>query len=264
VWDGLTLNGDDPLFGFGTWAEAERAAGLRSAFFLFGRGKVRPDINDCRSTVFNRKVNWDLLRCLADDGWEFGLHPPIRAKDNIDEFIWGKEVLETRLNRSIHGLRHHYWALDWRRPHLTFRKHLSAGFHYDSSIIWRDDAGFRAGTCLPYRPFDPERGRALDIYELPTAVMDGHVISDGGDVNAAVRRVQRIAESVREVGGMLILDWHTEAAVDDYCYRNLRTALARVLAELRARGDAWFVTPWELIRHWHERRLSLCPKEGLR
>jgi hypothetical protein len=225
TWDGLTLKGDDPLFGFGTWAEMERTAGLRSAFFVFGRRHVWPAINDCRSTIFNHRVNWDLLRSLANDGWEFGLHPPIRAKDDIDEFVWGKEALEARLGQPIHGLRHHYWALDCRRPHLTFRKHLSAGFRYDSSIAWRDDAGFRAGTCLPYRPFDPERGHALDIYELPTAVVDSHVISDGGDAEAAVRRALRIAENVRQVGGVLNLDWHTEAAVDGYCYRNVRTAL---------------------------------------
>jgi hypothetical protein len=261
AWDGLTLRGNDPLFGFDVWAEAERAGDLRSAFFVFGRSKVRPYVNDCRSTVFNRRVDWDLLRRLADEGWEFGLHPPIRAKDDINEFIWGKEALEQRLRRPIEGLRHHYWALDWRQPHLTFRKHVKAGFSYDASIAWRDDAGFRAGTCLPYRPFDPGRGHALDFYELPTAVMDGNVISDGGDVEAAVHRARCIVESVRQVGGVLILDWHTEAAVEGYCYRNLRTALGRLLAEIRAGSDAWFVTPGELTRHWDRRRRSLSPME---
>jgi hypothetical protein len=263
AWDGLTLKGDDPLFGFGTWADTERAANLRSAFFVFGRGKVRPELNDCRSSVFHRRVNWNLLRSLADDGWEFGLHPPIRAKYDTDEFIWGKEALEQRLGRPVYGLRHHYWALDWRRPHLTFRKHVNAGFRYDCSIAWRDNPGFRAGTCLPYRPFDPERGRALDIYELPTAVMDSHVISNAGDVETAVRRVLCLAEEIRRVGGMLTLDWHTEASVDDYCYRNLRTALLGIVLVLRADPEAWFATPWEVMRHWHQRR-RLFPEEGLR
>src|SRR5258708_18694887 len=64
--EGLTLKGDDPLFGFGTWADTERAANLRSAFFVFGRGKVRPELNDCRSSIFRRRVDWALLRSLAD------------------------------------------------------------------------------------------------------------------------------------------------------------------------------------------------------
>jgi hypothetical protein len=259
AWDGLTRKAKDPLLGFETWAEMERAAGLRSAFYLFGRGKVWPHINDCRSTVFNRAINWDVLRSLANEGWEFGLHPPIRAKALTDEFVWGKQALEERLRRPVHGLRHHYLALDWRQPHRTFRKHLSAGFRYDASIGWHDDAGFRAGTCLPYRPFDPERGTALDMYELPTTLQDWHVISNGGNVAAALRRAFGVAQKVRQVGGILNLDWHTEAAVDDYCYRNQRTTLALLLAQLQAGADAWFVTPWELTQYWHERLRVLLP-----
>lgn len=264
AWDGLTVTGNDPLFGFGTWAEMERAANLRSAFFVFGRGKVKPELNDCRSTIFRSHVDWAVLRSLADDGWEFGLHPPIRAKFDLDEFIWGKEALEDRLKRPIYGLRHHYWALDWRRPYLTFRKHIDAGFRYDCSIAWRDGSGFRAGTCLPYRPFDPERGRALNMYELPTALMDSHVISASGEIEAAVRRTLCLAKEVRRAGGMLSLDWHTEASVDDYCYRNFRTALLSIVHVLRADSEAWFATPWEVTRRWHERRRSLFPEEERR
>jgi hypothetical protein len=265
AWDGLMLKGTDPLFGFGTWAELERGLGLRSAFFLYGRGKVRPDLNDCRSSVFGAGVDWGLLRSLAADGWEFGLHPPIRAKHRIDEFLWGKQSVERRLGVPIYGVRHHYWALDWRHPHITFRKHVNAGFRYDSSIAWRDAAGFRAGTCLPYRPFDPGRGRPLDIYELPAAVMDAHVVNEGAsaaanpeaDTEAATRRALRVAENVRRAGGILMLDWHTEAASAAYCYRTYRPVFMRILATLIADSEAWFATPWDVTRHWHRRRMSL-------
>ena len=235
----------------------ERAAGLRAAFFVYGRHKVRPEIHDCRSTVFNRKVDWNLLRSLAADGWEFGLHPPIRAKYDLEEFLIGKEILETRLGKPVYGLRHHYWALDWRKPYLTFRKHVTAGFRYDSSMAWKDDNGFRAGTCLPYQPFDPERQTALDIYELPTAMMDGHVIP--GAVTLTLQWSARfvLPTGCGRVGGVLNLDWHTEAGTDRYCYYNQRTVLMRLVSALQARADAWFVTPWELIRYWQERRKSL-------
>jgi peptidoglycan/xylan/chitin deacetylase (PgdA/CDA1 family) len=262
MWDGLTRKCNDPLFGFRCWADIERASGLRSAFFVSGRHKVRPEINDCRSTVFNCKVNWDVLRGLASEGWEFGLHPPIRAKYDLDEFVIGKDILETHLRQPIYGLRHHYWAIDWRKPHVTFRKHIRAGFRYDSSIAWKNDNGFRAGTCLPYRPFDPEYKTALDIYELPTALMDGNVIPQGGDMETAVDRALQMADDVRQVGGVLNLDWHTEAAMERYCYCNQRTVLVRVLSKLLARADAWFATPWELIGYWDERRQALCSDRG--
>jgi hypothetical protein len=263
AWDGLTKK-HNPLSAFRTWADIEAAAGLRSTFFIFGRGIVSLHLNDCRSSVFNRKVDWDLLRGLADEGWEFGYHAPIRAKENTEEFIWGRNALEARFARPVHGVRHHYWALDWRRPYLTFRKHLSAGFCYDSSITWRDAAGFRAGSCLPYRPFDPDLGRALEFYELPNAIMDGQVIADGTDVEAGVSNALRIVESVRQVGGMVVLDWHTETAMDGYCFRNHLAVLVELLTKLREDSDAWFATPWEVTQHWMERRRSLCLEAAAR
>jgi len=190
AWDGLTKK-CDPLSGLRTWIEIEGAASLRGAFFLFARGVVSPHLHDCRSSVLNRKPDWNWLGSLVDQGWEIGYHAPIRAKENADEFIWGRNALEQRLGRPIHGVRHHYWALDWRRPYLTFRKHLSAGFHYDSSITWRDAPGFRAGTCLPYRPFDPDLGRALKFHELPNAIMDGHVIAAAGRGHGGARLAHR-------------------------------------------------------------------------
>lgn len=256
AWDGLTKK-HNPLSGFEAWAEVERAVGVRGAFFIFGRHKVPSHLNDCRSSLFNRKIDWDWLRNLADEGWEFGFHAPIHAKDDVNEFIWAMEAFRARLGRPIQGVRHHYWALDWLRPYRTFRKHRDAGFRYDSSIAWRDSAGFRAGTCLPYRPFDPEQGCALEFYELPNTVMDGHVIRDGGDIETAVRDAFNIIERVKDVNGMVVLDWHTETSLDRYCYRNQRAVLVHVLARLRADSEAWFVTPWELTQHWQERRRSL-------
>ena len=121
------------------------------------------------------------LRALAADGWEFGLHAPINAKDSLDALAGGKQWLEGRLGVPLYGLRHHYWALDWLAPHTTFRRHVNSGFRYDSSIAWQDVAGFRAGTCHPYRPFDLEREKVLNIYELPACLMDGHVLAESPD-----------------------------------------------------------------------------------
>ena len=94
--------------------------------------------------------------------------------------------------------------------------------------------------------------------------MDGHVIAGGGDVESGVYDALQIVESVRRVGGMAVLDWHTEAAMDRYCYRNQRTVLMALLARLRADSDAWFVTPWQLTQYWMERSRSLALAEVAR
>ena len=206
--DGLGYIGrpmDNPLFGFPRWRDFERLRELRSAFYLFAKvGAPRTDRNDCKSTVVEQRIEWRLLQDMAADGWEFGFHAPIHAKEDVNAFLESKAWLEERLGTRLWGLRHHYWALDWRAPQTTFAKHAASGFCYDTSIAWRDIAGFRAGTCHPYRPFDPARDERLDLYELPACVMDEQVIRADGDLRrrrADRAEHRRAREAPRRGGG---------------------------------------------------------------
>jgi len=247
----------NPLFGFPGWGEFERARGVRSAFYLFAAMPGKPrDLNDCKSSVLDPGTDWGLLRAMAGDGWEFGLHPPIHAKDDIDVFLWCKRTIEERLGSPIQGLRHHYWALDWRRPHLTYRKHVNAGFRYDASIAWLDRPGFRAGTSLPFRPFDPGRERALDLVVLPTSLMDGHVIGNAA-VGPPAPAASALFDAARDAGGMVVLDWHTESSCDRLRYPRFLTTLGEILAPVFADPSCWFATPWEVVSHWHRRRMAI-------
>jgi hypothetical protein len=244
----------NPLFGFPYWRDLEERHQLRSSFYLFVRTvRVKPDINNCKSTVVEQNIDWDILRRMADAGWEFGLHAPINAKDNVDALIGGKRWIEDKIGAPVHGLRHHYWALDWTAPYRTWRRHVNSGFRYDTSIAWRDISGFRAATCHPFRPFDPVRDKPLDLYQVPTCVMDDHVVGLHDDLAGDVEEGLRTVERVKGRGGVAVLDWHTETACDDYVYKNVRTTLTEMMERLLADGDAWFATPWEIVQHWHER-----------
>jgi methionyl-tRNA formyltransferase len=248
----------NPLFGFPVWREWERARGARSAFYLFVAppGKRR-DLNDCKSSVMDPGVDWGPLRAMADEGWEFGLHAPIHAKDDLDVFLWCKHMLEERLGRTVWGQRHHYWALDWRAPWRTYRKHVNAGFRYDTSIAWRDLPGFRAGTSLPFRPFDPERGRPLDLDVLPSSMMDGHVIGNpmaGPTLEAA----RALIETSRAAGGTVVFDWHTETASNRLRHPGYVDRLDEIYALARQDSGCWQATPWELVQHWHQRGRKLA------
>ena len=266
LMDGLrhlrTPIGQNPLFGFPRWRAVSEARGIRSAFYLYVRRKVSADLNDCRSSVADPQMDWSLLREMADAGWEFGLHAPIKAKEDIDEFLLGKRFIEEHLGRTIFGLRHHYWAMDWREPHLSYRRHVNAGFRYDLSMAWRNAAGFRAGTCLPFQPWDPGRQQGLDIYAVPTAIMDGHVITEADGSHGAAERAMMLLDKVKQAGGVATLDWHTESAHDRYGYHGYRRVLEDILRTVLEQGDAWVTTPWSAVTHWHIRRQKLT--RGLR
>ena len=262
VRDGLRYVRDptgNPLFGFPRWRAVEGARSLRSCFFLYAKvAGVKFDLNNCKSSVVEQRIDWSELRRMNEDGWEFGFHAPINARLSLGALARGKQWIEERLGAPVHGVRHHYWALDWYEPHLTFRQHLNSGFRYDASLAWRDVSGFRAGTCHPFRPFDPGRRKPLDIYELPTCLMDGHALAGDADPRTAAEVGLESVDHVRRLGGVAVLDWHTESACNRYVYRNFRTAFEAIVERVREDGDAWSATPWEIVQHWHRRRADLA------
>lgn len=242
---------ENPLFGFNRWADAERKLKIRGAFFLFCRTRAFISKNDCKSSVQVKGFNWDILRSLHDEGWEFALHPSINAKDSLDDLVCSKEYIESRLNTPIFGTRHHYWSIDWRSPHLTLHKLQNAGFKYDNSFAWRDSLGFRAATCLPFNFYDPGLNTALQIYSIPSAVMDGHLTHWQHDEIPAVTRINSFVEEVRKLGGVCVLDWHTEASSNKYHYRNDFSLWSGLMSRVTALDDVWVTTPWNLTKYWH-------------
>jgi hypothetical protein len=188
---------------------------------------------------------------MADMGWEFGLHASIYSRRHPDGLRRSRDLLEAHLDRPIEGLRHHYWAIDWERPWKTFQQHAAAGFRYDSSLAWRDVPGYRAGTSLPFRPFDPEQQRPIDLWELPAAIMDGHLLERPSAAQEAT--ASSLIEETRSVGGLLVLNWHTETANQVLARVGYRDAFERILDRVLTSEDAWITTPRRLLDHWEAR-----------
>jgi hypothetical protein len=248
----------NPFFGFGRWRDLGNTLGIKSCFYLFVLpGGFARDINDCKSTVMHHETDWKVLRDMARGGWEFGLHTPIRAKDQTDVLRVAKEWIESRIETPVIGMRHHYWSLDWHRPDRTFGAHMRAGFHYDTSIGWRDSVGFRAGTALPYAPFDLDARKVMEFVQLPTCLMDGHVMWSASSNDESTDRALSIVDAVREVGGVAVIDWHTETASNVYRHSGYFTVIERVLCTVLERGDVWVATPAELVSYWRKRAMAL-------
>ena len=254
---------DDPYFGFTTWRRIENDWGIKSAFYLFVKPRHVPrHVHDSRSAVTDRGIDPGLFREMADAGWEFGLHASILTRHAPHGFAESRRMLEDLLQRPVLGLRHHYWAVDWTAPWKTFRQQAEAGFVYDTSIAWRDVPGLRAATCLPYRPFDPERRTAVDLWELPTALQDGHLLQ-ATDPEGALATAEGMLEEIRDIEGVLVLNWHTEAANSPYDRAGYREVLERLLNRVLAESDAWITTPGRLVEHWtaRERLVGQIPAD---
>lgn len=246
----------NPYWGFPGWHQYENECGVRSCFYLSAPPKKSARrLNDCKSDVFAPGIDWSLLRAMHAEGWEFGLHPAIHARDDLDELLNEKRMVEERMQGRISGLRHHYLAFDNHVPSRTFKKYVDAGFAYDSSVGWRDKPGFRAGTCLPWKLFDTETDNTLNLLEVPLCLMDGHVMNGG--VDQAINAGADIISTVQKNGGVLTLNWHTETYCSLFLYKGFREALQQIMRPLLERSDVWFATPRDVADWWRKRSASL-------
>jgi len=247
---------DDPYFNFANWAQYERRIGARSTFYIYAdHHQVPRHFNNPRYDIMSGKKKWHILRELAAEGWEIGLHASIHALTEASYVRHEKEQLESFLGQPVQGNRCHYWAMNWRDPSQSFQMLQDAGFAYDCSMAWKDSPGFRAGTSLPFHPYHETRAEAFSLLEIPSNVMDGHLFEYQTSEEPA-SMLRKVAQETWEVGGVLNLDWHTRTWVDRFSYDGWRSVLCDVFSD-DLFSEAWLTTPGALTNYWIEREVQL-------
>jgi hypothetical protein len=198
----------DPNDRWHEWAEIVRGLHGQATFFvasfnLFDRGAARYDVAyDARD---ERVV--ETFRDLAASGAEIGIHLSLGAHEGADRIRRERERLETAFGFPIRSARHHWWALG-REPWRTLDAQSKAGFLVDCSFGFNDRPGFRRGIAVPFRSFDPVEEKTLGIASLPTLAMDRAIFDGARSYPEALAKLRSVYETVRNVGGALVLDWH--------------------------------------------------------
>ncbi len=258
----LISGGEDPYFNFAHWAAFEQTLEAPSAFYLYVKSKNVPGhLHNPVYRLDSSKHKWQIVRQLADRGWEMGLHASIHGLADQASIQQEKRDLELFLERPVTGSRSHYWNINWRDPLVSFRRLEAAGLTYDLSIAWKDVPGFRSGTSLPYHPYDEGRQRGLQLLAIPTGLMDGHLFDYQAQTDPHVL-FEKIVQEVKATSGVLTLDWHTRTWCDTFAYDGWRSFVVQELLQLAVTGDAWFTTPHELSAYWlaRERKLQRVAK----
>jgi hypothetical protein len=183
---------------------------LKSAFFFMASDPTPQDRGyDTGSRPIRRCI--DELRA---GGFELGFHPSYRTLGNFRLLAAEKARFDSILGETRYGGRQHY--LRFRAPD-TWRDWERAGFTYDSTLSFADHEGFRCGTCHPYRPFDLERNREVDLWEVPLVAMDGTLRQYRRLApDEAVARILELADRCREVDGVFTLLWHNSSFDGDW------------------------------------------------
>jgi hypothetical protein len=140
---------------------------------------------------------------------EVGIHPGYATLVDPARLVAEKARLDAALGETRYGGRQHW--LRFRVPD-TWRHWAQAGLAYDSTMGFADREGFRCGTCHPFRPFDVENDREIDLVEFPLIAMDATLRHHRGlTPETTERRLLELAETCRKVGGTFTLLWHNSS-----------------------------------------------------
>ena len=173
-------------------------------------------------------------------GNEIGLHGSFDSWK--DEQALKKEINRLRgLGiRSIRGVRNHYLQYDFQE---TPKAQKNCDVSYDSTIGFNYTNGFRAGTCFPYQ--------VGDVWELPFQLMDTALRSESDSWNVRTDTALSIVDEVRRVGGVAVVNWHSQFMNEDCFPENIR--LLEKIVERAKRDGAWITLPREVITWWSKR-----------
>lgn len=155
---------------------------------------------DPRHDRIRSMIGW-----LREQGVENGVHPGYRTFRHPQELQAELHILRTVLGEEQLGGRQHY--LRWCAE--TWTDWENCGLAYDSTVGYNDQVGFRAGTCIPYRPWLLSLDREARLLEIPLVVMDASLLDSmrlHGDELLSV--VRRLIGKCRAVGGVFTFLCH--------------------------------------------------------
>lgn len=219
-----SFTGEDPIY----LALVSRIAGaslerdLDSAFYWKSSLPGPYDSGyDPRHPKIRRVIDW-----LSERGIENGIHPGYETFGNLPRLSSEVRRLREVVNNDKIGGRQHF--LRWRPESWT--EWEACGLAYDSTVGFADEIGFRAGTCIPYRPWIFSLNRQADLLEIPLIVMDcTPVVYMRLSLAEGLAAVLRCVERCRLVGGVFTLLWHNTTLLEP-AYGNLYDLLLDHLA----------------------------------
>jgi peptidoglycan/xylan/chitin deacetylase (PgdA/CDA1 family) len=230
------------------WLRLEDSAGFRSTFFFVAAGADKHRRDPSYDVTEERLAA--TLRRMSADGWEVGVHGSFDSYDSAARIRDEKRRLEQVLERPVLGIRQHY--LRFAFP-LTWRHHEEAGYAYDGTLGFRERLGYRAGTTAPFRPYDPEVGRPLELLALPLTMMDGVLFQEHGPQRDAVdAAIHRCCDTVAALEGLAVFLWH-QYTFDRRDRPGWWEAYRTIVERLRSDPAVWVATMADVAHWWRAR-----------
>ena len=228
-----------PYLNFKEIMKLEEKYGAKSSFYFITSDK------DIRRFRYNIEDLENELGYIVDQGWEVGLHGGYYSYNNLENIKNEKKRLEKVLGKEVIGYRNHY--LMFKVPD-TWELLAKAGFKYDTTFGYTDIVGFRNGMCHPFKPFNLNLNKEINILEIPLIVMDVALLSSCSSIEHAWDTTKSLIDIVEKNNGILTILWHNNTF--NYPPRDAwRNLYERILAYVHQK-DAWITSGEEILEWW--------------
>ena len=201
----------DPFNTFEWIMDISDSLNLKSSFnFICGRTNPRFD------SYYD--IEYDSIKKLIfkinSRGHEIGSHPSYETFNNPEKLNYEvrrfiKILPELKIFQKDWGGRMHFLKWEWPKTAYALS---SSGFHYDSTLGFADQSGFRCGTCFDYNLFDPVHKIKLNLFERPLVAMECSVLFDKyqgkNDNKEAFEVFKELKDNCKSVKGTFTLLWH--------------------------------------------------------
>jgi peptidoglycan/xylan/chitin deacetylase (PgdA/CDA1 family) len=188
------------------------------------------------------------MQNIVDRGCEIGLHGGYHNYNNISAILKEKEKLEKILGKKIIGYRNHF--LRFKVPD-TWTILSKAGFKYDTTLAYAEMIGFRNGMCHPFKPFNLNINKEIDILEIPLIIMDGTLSKYMHlNLNKSWELCKNLIDEVDKYNGVLTLVWHNDS-FDEIYFKDRCRLYKKILNECYKR-EAWMTSGKEIWSWWNK------------
>ena len=251
----LSRKNRDPLLFPRRVRDYERGQRVRSSWFFL---TVTSDSEGRRYNVSSRPFR-AFLRELRKQGFEVGLHGSIQAAGNAHEMENERRTIEHVIGERIEGNRQHYLVFS---AGGTFWDLHEAGIRHDSSVGYSDAVGFRAGTSLPFHPYDHARDERIEMMEIPLGVMDVARIKPGEERVSLDALWTDLLQRGAAIGGLVTVLWHPR--MFDFETHPAGRAPYESLVRMAKDRELPFLRTHDIARWWRAREGVTLLSYGVR
>jgi hypothetical protein len=237
-----TENRDRQFWGFDGLLDTYRHRNLQAAFFFIAR--YREGLHT-RYEISQPKFA-ELFKTLNNSGHETGFHPSRFAFEHPRRYHRELSRLGKLSGNTVRGMRHHY--LRGLIPQL-WEQAEQLGLRYDSTLGYRRNSGFRAGTTRPFPVFSHRQYHPIDLIEFPLSFFENTLPEQASDPETALNMIRELMQETARRHGLLTALWHTNHIMQPPHYQIIWNRFLDLLQAERP-----FITTLAGHQNWQELR----------